>query len=51
MDQLGTEWADKISNKSMLKQLKMLLANQINEQIKFTEMWKSINQLNYPLYV
>ena len=35
--------SDKISTKLMLEKLGMLSVNQINAQIKLTEMWKATN--------
>ena len=35
--------SDKISTKSMLEKHNMLAVNQINAQIKLTEMWKALN--------
>ena len=45
----GTRVSDKISTKSLLTKLNMLSVNQINAQIKLTEMWKSIHITNYPI--
>ena len=45
----GTRIADKISIKSMLTKLKIKSVNQINAQIKLSEMWKSVNLINYPI--
>ena len=46
MDQ---KFSDQISNKSMLAKFKILSVNQMNAQIKLTEMWKSINIEGYPV--
>jgi hypothetical protein len=35
----------------MLKSLQMISVNQIAAQIKLTEMWKAINDSQYPLRV
>ena len=35
--------SDKISTKFMLEKHNMLAVNQINAQIKLTEMWKALN--------
>ena len=45
----GSRISDQISNKSMLVKFKILSVNQMNAQIKLSEMWKSINIENYPL--
>ena len=45
----GSRISDRISTKSMLKSLNMLSVNQINAQIKLTEMWKSTHIANYPI--
>ena len=41
--------SDKIETKAIMKNLKMLSANQINAQVKLVEMWKSTNVPNYPI--
>ena len=41
--------SDKISTKSMLTKFNLLSVNQMNAQIKLTEIWKSVNILNYPI--
>ena len=41
--------SDKISTKSIALKLNMLTVNQINAQVKLTEMWKATNDPNYPL--
>ena len=40
--------SDKISNKDIYTKLNLLSVNQLNGQIKLTEVWKSINNPNYP---
>ena len=40
---------DKISTKSIMANLNMLSVNQVNAQVKLTEIWKSINIENYPI--
>ena len=35
----------------MLEKTKMLSINQMNAQVKLTEMWKSVNYNNYPLNI
>ena len=42
---------DKVSNKSMLKKHNMLSVNQINAQIKLTEMWKAMNDEEHPFKI
>ena len=39
--------SDKISSRSIALELNMLSVNQINAQVKLTEMWKASNVLNY----
>ena len=39
----GSRISDQISNNSMLVKFKILSVNQMNAQIKLTEMWKSIH--------
>ena len=41
--------SEKISTKSMLTKFNLLSVNQINAQIKLTEMWKSVSIANYPI--
>ena len=41
--------SDRISNVEIFKKNNLLSVNQLNCQIKLTEVWKSINTLNYPL--
>ena len=45
----GSRISDQISNNSMLVKFKILSVNQMNAQIKLTEMWKSIHIVNYPI--
>ena len=45
----GTSIADKICNKEIYKNNIILSVNQLNCQIKLTEVWKSINVENYPI--
>ena len=45
----GSRISDQISNSSMLVKFKIFSVNQMNVQIKLTEMWKSINMVNYPI--
>ena len=45
----NTRISDKINTKSIAANLKMLSANQINAQVKLTEMWKASNIMNYPV--
>ena len=44
-----TRISDKISTKSIPLQLNMLSVNQINAQLKLTEMWKAKHVPNYPI--
>ena len=41
--------SDKISNKEIFSKSNMLSVNQLNCQIKLTEVWKSLHNQNYPL--
>ena len=41
--------SDKINTKSIAVSLNMLSANQINAQVKLTEMWKAMHLPNYPI--
>ena len=47
----GTKLSNKISTGSLLKNLKMLSVNQLNAQIKLTEIWKAVNNENHPISV
>ena len=42
--------SDKISNKEIFLKNNLLSVNQLNCQIKLTEVWKSVNNQNYPLH-
>ena len=42
---------DKVSNISMLTKHKMLSVNQLNAQIKLTEMWKAIQDEDHPFKI
>ena len=44
----GNKLNDRVPTESTLKDLKMLSVNQINAQIKLSEVWKSLNYVNYP---
>ena len=44
----STRISDKINTKSMLEKHNMLSVNQINAQIKLTEMWKATNDSEHP---
>ena len=43
--------SDKISSKSILNKFNMLSINQINAQIKLSDMWKANNLENYPIKI
>ena len=43
--------SDRICTKTLLQKQKMLSINQLNAQVKLTEMWKACNQPNYPLNI
>ena len=45
----GLDLKDKIKTKSISQLLKMLSINQINAQVKLTEMWKAMNIEDYPI--
>ena len=45
----GTKISDQVSTKSLLSKFKILSVNQMNAQIKLTEMWKSVHIDNYPI--
>ena len=45
----NTRIKDKIKTKSIAQNLKMLSVNQINAQVKLTEMWKAQNIEDYPI--
>ena len=42
---------DKINTKQLLNNVNMMSVNQINAQIKLTEMWKSVHWNDYPLNI
>ena len=42
---------DKVSNISMLKKHNMLSVNQLNAQIKITEMWKAMSDEEHPFKI
>ena len=45
----GKSLMDKITTKKILCDQKILSVNQLNAQIKLTEVWKSKNNSNYPI--
>ena len=45
----NTRIKDKIKTSFIARDLKMLSVNQINAQVKLTEMWKASNVVNYPI--
>ena len=47
----NTRIKDKISTKSIMANLNMLSVNQVNAQVKITEIWKSRNVENYPIHI
>jgi hypothetical protein len=47
----GKKVSDRIKIDDMLKSLRMMSVNQIAAQIKLTEMWKALNDSQYPLRV
>ena len=44
----GSRICDKISTASLLVKFKMMSVNQINAQMKLSEMWKAVNEDNHP---
>ena len=46
----NTRKKDKISTKSIMINLNMLSVNQVNAQVKLTEIWKSLKVDNYPIH-
>ena len=44
----GTKIKDRIRTEQILDSLKMLSVNRLNAQIKLMEVWKSLNDVNYP---
>ena len=47
----GSRLLDKINTKTLLKKVEMLSVNQINAQIKITEVWKAIHDPSHPLKI
>ena len=47
----GKTVADKINTKMLLKNLDMLSVNQINAQIKITEVWKAVQDSSHPMKI
>ena len=47
----GTKLIDIVPIKELLDRANMLSVNQINAQVKLTEMWKASNFQNYPLNI
>ena len=45
----GSSLVDKICNKEIYKNINLLSVNQLNCQIKLKEVWKSINDVTYPI--
>ena len=45
----GTTLLDKVCNKEIYKNNNIISVNQLNCQIKLKEVWKSINDVNYPI--
>ena len=45
----GKSLMDKISTKQILEDIKLLSVNQLNAQSKLQEVWKSLNNKNYPI--
>ena len=45
----GTNLLDKVSNIDIFKNNHILSVNQLNCQIKLTEVWKAMNDMNYPI--
>ena len=44
----GSRIWDKISTASLLVKFNMMSVNQINAQMKLSEMWKAVNEENHP---
>ena len=44
----GSRLSDKISTASLLVKFNMLSVNQINAQMKLSEMWKAVNDSDHP---
>ena len=47
----GVQIVDKISTKKLLTNVNMLSVNQMNAQIKITEVWKAVHDINHPLKI
>ena len=47
----GSRIKDMISTKSLLAKMNFLSVNQMNAQIKLSEMWKAVNVENYPVKI
>ena len=47
----NTQIKDKVSNISMLEKHKMLSVNQLNAQIKLTEIWKALSDKDHPFKI
>ena len=47
----GNKLNDRVPTESTLKDLKMLSVNQLNAQIKITEIWKAMHDPNHPLKI
>jgi hypothetical protein len=47
----STKISDKITTKQLLRNINGLSVNQLNAQIKITEIWKAKNMENYPLKI
>ena len=47
----GSRISDQISTSSLLTKFNMLSVNQINAQIKLSEMWKAVNDEDHPFNI
>ena len=47
----GSRISDKISTSSLLTKFNMLSVNQINAQMKLSEMWKAVNDEDHPFNI
>ena len=47
----GKRLMDKISTKALLENVSMLSVNQMNAQIKITEVWKAVHDVKHPLKI
>ena len=47
----GSRLIDKINTKTLLEKVNMLSVNQLNAQIKLTEVWKAKHDSNHPLKI